>query len=105
MEKMHQDFIANFSTAKSPQQIMGVLAKTYYAEKSGIDPAQMRMISIMPCTAKKYEITRSHEMFASGHKDVDIVLTTRELARMIKQSGIDFRTLPDEDADSPLAGR
>lgn len=102
MEKEHHDFIDNFSSAKSPQQMMGVLAKTYYAQKASIDPAKIRMISIMPCTAKKYEITRSHEMYASGHKDVDIVLTTRELSRMIKQSGLDFLALPDGEADSPL---
>lgn len=102
MEKRHQDFIDNFSTAKSPQQMLGVLAKTYYCEKQNIDPAKMYVVSIMPCTAKKYELTRSHEMYASGHKDVDVALTTRELARMIKQSGIDFLNLPDEEADSIL---
>ncbi len=102
MEKLHSDFIPNFSTTKSPQQIMGVLAKTYYAQKMNIDPARMKMVSIMPCTAKKYEITRDHEMFASGHKDVDVVLTTRELARMIRQAGIDFRKLAPEEADNFL---
>ncbi len=102
MEKLHSDFIPNFSTTKSPQQIMGVLAKTYYAKKMQIDPAKMKMVSIMPCTAKKYEITRDHEMFASGYKDVDVVLTTRELARMIRQAGIDFRNLAPEKADNFL---
>lgn len=102
MEKLHSDFIPNFSTTKSPQQIMGVLAKTYYAQKMNIDPARMKMVSIMPCTAKKYEITRDQEMFASGFKDVDVVLTTRELARMIRRAGIDFRNLQDDKADSFL---
>jgi NADH-quinone oxidoreductase subunit G len=102
MEKNHWDFIDNFSTAKSPQQILGVLAKTYYAEKLGIDPAKLYMVSIMPCTAKKYELTRTEEMYASGFKDVDVAITTRELARMLKQSGIEFLALPDADADSLL---
>ncbi len=102
MEKRHWDFIDNFSTAKSPQQMLGVLAKTYYAQKLGLDPAKIYMVSIMPCTAKKYELSRTEEMFASGHKDVDVALTTRELARMIKQSGIDFLHLPDAEADSLL---
>ena len=102
MEKNHADFIPNFSSAKSPQQILGVLAKTYYAEKLGIDPAKIYMVSIMPCTAKKYELSRTDEMYASGHKDVDIALTTREFARMLKQSGVDFLNLPDAEPDSIL---
>lgn len=102
MEKRHYDFIDNFSTAKSPQQMLGVLAKTYYAEKMGIDPSRIYMVSIMPCTAKKYELSRTEEMHASGFKDVDVCLTTRELARMLKQSGIDFLALPDGDPDSLL---
>ncbi len=102
MEKYHQDFIPNFSTAKSPQQMLGVMAKTYYSEKMGIDPARHYQVSIMPCTAKKYELERTDEMFASGHQDVDVTLTTRELARFIKQSGLVFREMPEEDADSLL---
>ncbi len=102
MEKRHYDFIDNFSTAKSPQQMLGVLAKTYYAKKMGIDPAKMFVVSIMPCTAKKYELSRTEEMYASGFKDVDVALTTRELARMLKQSGIDFLQLADGSADSVL---
>jgi iron-only hydrogenase group A len=102
MEKRFSDFVPNFSTAKSPQQMLGVLAKTYFAEKSGIDPATIHQVSIMPCTAKKYEIERTGEMHASGFPDVDICLTTRELARMIKQSGIAFTELPDGEADSIL---
>lgn len=102
MEKNHQDLIDNFSTAKSPQQMLGVIAKTYYSEKMGIDPARHYQVSIMPCTAKKYELERTHEMFASGHQDVDVTLTTRELARLIKQSGLMLSDMPDEDADSLL---
>ena len=102
MEKKHYDFIDNFSSAKSPQQMLGVMAKTYFAEKQGIDPAKIFQVSIMPCTAKKYELERTEEMMASGYQDVDAVLTTRELARLIKQSGIDFKSLPDEEADSIL---
>lgn len=102
MEKNHQDFIENFSTAKSPQQMLGVLAKTYYSEKKGIDPAKHFQVSIMPCTAKKYELERTDEMFASGYQDVDVTLTTREIARLIKQSGLVFQDMPEEDADSLL---
>ncbi len=102
MEKRFDDLIPNFSTAKSPQQMMGVMTKTYYAQKMGIDPATIFQASIMPCTAKKYELERTEEMYASGYKDVDVVLTTRELARMIKQSGIVFEELPDEEANSVL---
>ncbi len=102
MEKYAPDFIDNFSSAKSPQQMLGVLSKTYYAEKMGIDPAKIYMVSIMPCTAKKYEISRSDNMFASGHQDIDVVLTTRELARMFKSSGIDFTNLIPEGADNIL---
>ena len=102
MEKYAADFIPNFSTAKSPQQMLGVMAKTYFAQKMGLDPAKMYVVSIMPCTAKKYEITRSEEMHASGYQDVDVVLTTRELARMIKIAGIDFNALPETEADSIL---
>ena len=102
LEKYHQDMISHFSTCKSPQSMVGALAKTYYADKMGLDPAKIRVISIMPCTAKKWEIVRSEDMRSSGFQDVDVSLTTRELARMIKQAGIDFRSLPDEAADNPL---
>ncbi len=102
MEKYHHDFVDNFSTAKSPQQMLGVMAKTYYSEQVGIDPATHYQVSIMPCTAKKYELERTDEMFASGYKDVDVALTTREFARMIKQSGIDFASIPDGEPDSIL---
>jgi NADH-quinone oxidoreductase subunit G len=102
MEKFHTDMIENFSSCKSPHEIIGVLSKTYYAEKFKIDPSKIFMVSIMPCTSKKYEIQRSSEMFASGFQDIDAVLCTRELGRMIKQAGIDFENLPDEQDDSIL---
>lgn len=103
MEKYYPDLIDHFSSAKSPHEMVGALTKTYYAEKMGLDPKKIVVVSIMPCTAKKYEITRTEEMFASGFQDIDFSLTTREVARMIKQAGIDFRNLPDEEAD-PLLG-
>ncbi|MCK9603650.1 MAG: NADH-dependent [FeFe] hydrogenase, group A6 [Candidatus Omnitrophica bacterium] len=102
MEKFYPDMIEHFSSCKSPHEILGVLSKTYYAEKNKIDPAKIYMVSIMPCTSKKYEITRNDEMFASGFQDIDTVLCTRELARMIRQSGIDFDSIPDEECDSIL---
>ena len=104
MEKFAQDFIPNFSTAKSPQAMVGALTKTYYAEKKGIDPKNIFVVSIMPCTAKKFEIQRSEEMSSSGQQDIDISLTTRELCRMIKSAGIDFRNLPDEEHVDSLLG-
>ncbi len=102
MEKFHPDMINHFSSCKSPHEIVGVLSKTYYAQKKNIDPKKIYMVSIMPCTAKKNEIIRSEEMYASGCQDVDVALTTRELARMIKQAGIDFANLPDEEPDQML---
>ncbi|MDD5116198.1 MAG: NADH-dependent [FeFe] hydrogenase, group A6 [Candidatus Omnitrophica bacterium] len=102
MEKFYPDMIEHFSSCKSPHEILGVLSKTYYAEKNKIDPSKIFMVSIMPCTSKKYEITRNDEMYASGFQDIDTVLCTRELVRMIKQAGIDFDSLPDEECDSIL---
>ena len=103
MEKFHADMIEHFSTCKSPHAILGTLTKTYYAEKAGIDPESIFMVSIMPCTAKKYEITREKAMYASGGQDVDISLTTRELTRMIRQTGIALENLNClELPDSPL---
>ena len=96
------DMIENLSSCKSPQQMFGALVKTYYAEKMGIDPKDLFVVSIMPCTAKKFECTRDNED-AAGVPDVDISLTTRELANMIKRSGIRFTELPDEDFD-PMLG-
>lgn len=102
LEKFYGDMIPMFSSAKSPHEMVGALSKTYFAKTANIDPAKMFMVSIMPCTSKKYEITRADEMFASGYQDINVSLTTRELARMIKQAGIDFKNLPDEDCDSIL---
>ncbi len=102
MEKFHPDMIDHFSSCKSPHEIVGVLSKTYYAQKNNIDPKSIAVVSIMPCTAKKNEIIRCEEMYASGCQDVDVALTTRELARMIKQAGIDFVNLPDEEPDHIL---
>jgi len=102
LEKYWPEMIPNFSTAKSPQQMMGAMIKTWWAAKAKIDPAKVFSVSIMPCTAKKYENSRDESMYSSGFKDVDVTLTTRELARMIKQAGIDIVNLPDEEADSPM---
>ena len=102
MEKYAPDFTENFSTAKSPQQILSALAKSYWAEKNKVDSKKIHMTSIMPCTAKKFEISRDEHMSASGAQDTDVVLTTRELARMIKAAGIDFDALPEEKADDLL---
>ncbi|MCF7929445.1 MAG: [FeFe] hydrogenase, group A [Spirochaetales bacterium] len=102
MEKYYDDMIPSFSTAKSPQMMMAAMMKTYYANKIGIDPCSMFSVSVMPCTSKKYEITRCEAMYSSGCQDIDVSVTTRELARMIKQAGIDFENLPEEEADNPL---
>ena len=100
-EHFYPDFLPNLSTCKSPQQMMGALIKTYYAKKIGVDPAKIVSVSVMPCTAKKFEANRP-EMSASGFSDVDYVLTTRELGRMIRQASIDFRNLQDGEMDAPL---
>ncbi|MBN2494127.1 MAG: iron hydrogenase small subunit [Deltaproteobacteria bacterium] len=100
-EYFYPDLLANISTCKSPQQMFGAVAKTYYADKLGKRPEDIAVVSIMPCTAKKFEAQRA-EMNDSGVRDVDVVLTTRELGRMIRQSGVDFRSLPDEEMDAPL---
>lgn len=100
-EHFYPDLLDHISTCKSPQQMLGPVIKTFYAEQAGIDPKDIVVVSIMPCTAKKYECLRP-EMNASGYQDVDIVLTTRELARMIKQAGIDFLNLPEGAYDDPL---
>lgn len=101
-EKNYPDMLDNVSTAKSPQQMMGSVIKTYWAQKMGINPEKVYSVSIMPCTAKKYEVHRDSNMSASGYQDVDVSFTTRELAKLIKQAGIDFTALEDEKADSPL---
>ncbi|MCF7928876.1 MAG: [FeFe] hydrogenase, group A [Spirochaetales bacterium] len=101
VEYYYPQFIPNVSTCKSPQQMFGAVAKTYLAELEGVDPKDMVVVSIMPCTAKKFECRRD-EMNDSGYQDVDYVLTTRELGQMIKGAGIDFRSLEDEEMDKPL---
>ncbi len=100
MEKYYSDMIPHFSTAKSPMMMQGAITKTYYAQKAKIDPETIFSVAIMPCTAKKYEIIRDDNMQASGYNDVDLVLTTRELARLIKRTGIDFLNLEEEKEDS-----
>jgi len=101
MEHLFPEFIDNVSTCKSPQQMFGAVAKTYYAERLGLKPENIITVSIMPCTAKKFEADRP-EMRASGFKDVDYVLTTRELAIMITQAGIDFNSLLNDHYDSMM---
>ncbi len=101
-EKNYGDLLPHLSTAKSPQQMMGPIIKTYWAEKAGIDPSKIFSVSIMPCTAKKYEARRDKTMNSSGYPVVDMALTTREFARLIRQSGIDFFDLEDSLADNPL---
>lgn len=100
-EHYYPDQLDHLSTCKSPQQMFGAVIKTWYAKKMGIDPANIVVVGIMPCTAKKFE-TKRDDQSASGYPDVDIALTTRELARMIDSAGIYFRHLPDEEFDNPL---
>lgn len=95
------DFLDNLSTAKSPHEMFGAIMKSYYAEKQGIDPAKIFVVSVMPCTAKKFEAGRE-ELSSTGYPDVDAVITTRELGRMIKQAGIDFVKLEDGEFDAPF---
>jgi len=101
IEHFYPELLPHVSSCKSPQQMFGALAKTYYAEKMGIDAKKLYVVSVMPCTAKKWESGRP-EMTSSGFQDVDAVLTTRELATMMKQVGIDLPNLPDEAYDAPL---
>ncbi|HZJ82700.1 MAG TPA: NADH-dependent [FeFe] hydrogenase, group A6 [Clostridia bacterium] len=100
-EHFYPEFIDNLSTCKSPHEMMGAVVKSYYAEKNNWDPSKIFMVSVMPCTAKKYEAERP-ELSNNGNQDVDVVLTTRELARMIKETGMDFSKLPDESFDEAL---
>ncbi|TVQ25831.1 MAG: 4Fe-4S dicluster domain-containing protein, partial [Spirochaetaceae bacterium] len=102
MEKYYSEMIPHFSTAKSPQMMMGALVKTYFADKIGKKADEIFLTSVMPCTSKKYEIVRDENMRSSGAQDIDVVITTRELARMIKQAGITFDSLEDEPADEAL---
>lgn len=95
------DFLDNLSSCKSPHQMFGAVLKSYYAQKNNIDPEKIVVVSVMPCVAKKFESDRE-EMQAGGLRDVDIVISTRELAKMIKQSGIKYELLPDEKFDAPF---
>ncbi|MFW5653752.1 MAG: [FeFe] hydrogenase, group A, partial [Planctomycetota bacterium] len=104
VEQSYPEFLENISTCKSPQQMLGAVIKSYWAEKTGMDPEQIYSVSIMPCTAKKFEASRP-EMAKNGLPDVDAVLTTRELARLIRMRGIDINQLEPEAADSPLGER
>jgi len=99
----HPDFLDNLSTCKSPAQMFGAITKSYYAEKHGIDPKNIFVLSFMPCTSKKSEAARE-EMEVNGLRDVDAVITTRELGKMIKQARLDFAKLPDEDFDQDYLG-
>ncbi|MGM0606938.1 MAG: NADH-dependent [FeFe] hydrogenase, group A6 [Candidatus Muiribacteriota bacterium] len=101
METFYPDLIPNVSTCKSPQQMFGALAKTYYPEKEKLDASKIKVVSIMPCTAKKYECNRP-EMNSSGYQDVDVVLTTRELGKMMKVAGVDFEQTEGEKFDDPF---
>ena len=100
-EHYFPDMTENLSSCKSPQQMFGAITKTYYAEKTGMDPKDIVCVSVMPCTAKKFEIGREDQN-AAGVPDVDIAITTRELARLIKRTGLDFTGLPEENFDDPL---
>ncbi|MBR6392349.1 MAG: [Eubacterium sp.] len=100
-EFYYPDLLPHLSSCKSPQQMTGAVIKTYYAEKMGIDPKNIFSVSVMPCTAKKFEVTRDDQN-ASGYPDVDVALTTREAARMMDRLGINFASLPDEEFDNPL---
>lgn len=101
VEHYYPDFIPNLSTCKSPQQMFGAILKSYYAHKEGIDPDNLFVVSIIPCTAKKFECSREEEN-TFDFRDVDVSLTTRELAKMIKGAGIKFNDLPDEKFDNPF---
>ena len=104
VEQNYPDFMENLSTCKSPQQMMGAIVKSYYAEREGIDPKKIFSVSIMPCTAKKFEAERP-ELCPDGIPDIDAVLTTRELARMLRMRGIHLENMQPEEADSPLGHR
>ena len=101
MEQYYPDLIENVSSCKSPQQMFGALVKTYFAEKNGIDPANIAVVTVMPCVAKKFEKNRENQA-ASGYPDIDASVTTRELARMIKEAGLLFNELPDGAYDNPM---
>ncbi len=100
-EHYFPEFTDNLSTCKSPQQMFGAVMKTYFAEKNGIDPKDIYFVSAIPCTAKKFEVKRDDQN-AAGVPDVDVAITTREVARMIEKAGIDYKALPDEEFDNPF---
>ncbi len=102
IEHFYPELLPHLSTCKSPQQMFGALAKTYYAEKEGVDPKDVYVVSIMPCTAKKFEAEREEMSANPGIPDIDAVLTTREAAKMIREMGVDFANLPDNQFDEPL---
>ncbi|MBN1514787.1 MAG: iron hydrogenase small subunit [Phycisphaerae bacterium] len=104
VEQFYQDFLPNLSTCKSPQQMLGAVIKSYFAQKEGIEPSRIFSVTVMPCTAKKFEASRP-EMSLDGLPTVDAVLTTRELARMIRLRGLDLANLEPESADTPLGER
>lgn len=101
LERNYPELKDHLSSCKSPQQMMGAVMKTYGAEKNNVEPSKLFSVSVMPCTCKEFECSRE-EMKDSGYQDVDVVLTTRELAWLIKDMGIDFNALPDEEFDNPL---
>ncbi|HPA78374.1 MAG TPA: [Fe-Fe] hydrogenase large subunit C-terminal domain-containing protein, partial [Kiritimatiellia bacterium] len=104
VEQNYPEFMGNLSTCKSPQQMMGAVIKSYFAEKMGLSPKKIFSVSIMPCTAKKFEATRS-EMGTRSIPDIDAVLTTREFIRMIRMSGLDLNDLEPDTADTPFGER
>lgn len=101
-EHYYPEFIPNLSSCKSPQGMFGSVAKTYYAEKKGIDPKDIFVVSVMPCTAKKFEAERTDNSAVKGVADIDASITVRELARMIRKAGINFRAIPDAEFDAPF---
>ena len=101
LEHNYPELLPNLSSCKSPQQMFGAVLKSYYAQKNNIDPKDLFVVSVIPCTAKKFEVTRK-EQFRNDTPDVDVALTTRELGRMIREAGIDFNALPDEKFDDPF---
>jgi len=103
-EFYYPEFLPNLSTCKSPHQMMGAIIKTYYAKQNNIDPKDIYVVSVMPCTSKKTESSRDEMVDENGLRDVDAVITTRELARMIREAGINFNSLPDEGPDTDLLG-
>jgi iron-only hydrogenase group A len=104
VETFYPDMTDNLSTCKSPQQMMGAIIKSYFADREGIDPAKIFSVSVMPCTAKKFEAARP-EMQHEGQPDIDAVLTTRELAQMLRQRGLDLKDMPVDTADTPFGER